>query len=245
MPLTPDDVQDLVTLAFCLEPLAEKEGCTNRVVDLPGKPLTDFLIAGINVGKYFRMLAQDVARHPHADIFGYHLVALQHTNRYKTPKTVNLGLLEIFFPVVYARLIEDDPNKVIPAVVMLMQRENVRDVQSLVDAWLEAWKTSTNERKRSFTGDGSRDARSPFELYMQLMKIFPKDSASYQWSDEYKNGLPTLTRIFAELQKRGADPLHATAQAYHEIQREQPHLKKGIIADMCAAALFLWYSFRQ
>ena len=38
MNLSPELIQDLVTVAFCLEPLSEKEGCTSRSNDLPDKP---------------------------------------------------------------------------------------------------------------------------------------------------------------------------------------------------------------
>ena len=64
-------VKDLVSIAFCLEAISDKEGCTTRYVDLEGKPLSSFLVSGIVSGKYFYKLANDIKRNKKAEIFKY------------------------------------------------------------------------------------------------------------------------------------------------------------------------------
>lgn len=241
MTLAPDDVQDLVVMAFCLEPLADKPGCTTRFVDLPGKPLTDFIVAGINVGKYFRMLAEDVARNAEADIFGYYLPALQSANRLKSPKTINFGLLEIMFPAVHARLQCSNRAEVIDALLEGMRRERPRDVDQMIMARREAWKTSITPAKQGFTGAEFTAANSPYDFYMRLREELPSTDSGHQWAEQYVQGLPVLRDTLDELTQQ--EPLAALAVAYTKATTHNPELKPGIVADMGAAALFLHLSF--
>lgn len=243
MSLSPDDIQNLVTIAFCLEPLADKPGCTTRAFDLPDKPLTDFIIAGVNVGHYFRALAQDVRQSSTTDIFSHFVPALVASNTYKSPKTVNFGLLEIMFPVVYARLTVDDPGAIADQTVALMKRPNNRDVQHLIAARKEAWKSSAQEDKKFFTGDGFLDAASPYDFYLRLLDSYPPNNSNHQWAAQYKNGLPAFRDALACLLARPGDPLAAIAESFRRIKMKDPELKNGIIADMGCAALFVHYSF--
>jgi len=47
-------------MAFCLEEISEKDNLVSRYNDMNDKTLQDFIIAAANVGKYFRMLADDM-----------------------------------------------------------------------------------------------------------------------------------------------------------------------------------------
>lgn len=242
MQLDPDEIQNLVTLAFALEPLAEKPGCTSRLVDLPGKPLSDFIITGINVGKFFRLHAQDTLANAEACIFTYFLAALKSANRYKSPKTLNFGLLEIMFPVVSARLHVASVDEVVDCTIQLMQRVSSADVRALIDARKEAWKSSQQEGKRAFDGKVFAHAVSPFAFYELLYAAYPKDSSNNQWAMQYMEGLPVL-RQFLDGLLNTTDALASIARTYIHVVNDMPELKKGIIADMAAAALFIHYSF--
>ncbi|MBL7147848.1 MAG: hypothetical protein ISS82_03420 [Nanoarchaeota archaeon] len=132
--MNPDKLQDLVTIAFCIEAISDKKGCTTRYTDLHGKPLENFIIAGINTGKYFRELASDILNNKNPNIFDYFVPALKACNLYKSQKTINFGLLEIMFPTVYARLISENSSEVIGNIINLMKKENTEDVQNLINA---------------------------------------------------------------------------------------------------------------
>ncbi|MEK9156933.1 MAG: hypothetical protein AAB448_02240, partial [Patescibacteria group bacterium] len=96
---------DQVTLAFILEALSYKEGCTSRQIDLPGKPLSDFIIAAVNASRFFERTAATVIDHPEAmNSFEEFIHALQIIPRYSSGKFLTLGLLEAMFPAVQARL---------------------------------------------------------------------------------------------------------------------------------------------
>ena len=90
--MTADDIQRWVEIAFTLEALSDKPGCTTRWEDLPGKPLSDFLIAGINVGPHFRRAVQKQLDDTNAPIFSEYVAAMKGANENKGPNTVNIGL---------------------------------------------------------------------------------------------------------------------------------------------------------
>lgn len=236
--LPPETIQDIVTTAFILEPLAEKPGCTTRTHDLPGKPLSDFLIAGINAAKYFRFLARDLENGTHTQIFAQYPAALQGSNLRKSPKTINFGLLEIMFPAVYARLHGAGREQVVDEMIASMQKISPADVAHLLHAREIAWLTSTNERKKQFDPDRYRSAQSPWTFYQLLHADTEPSQSSYQWAQEYFDGLPMIRALLDAFAQNPDALLEVTAQMHVQRLHVQPDCKVGMIADMCAAAFF-------
>lgn len=234
-------IQNVVTIAFCLEPLAEKEGCTSRSVDLPGLPLTDFIIAGINVSKYFRFLAQDIIDQKQPDVFLYFSDALKVSNRYKSSKTLNFGLLEIMFPTVYARLLSPDKKNSVDTMLDIMKKKNRRDVDHLIMARIEGWKTSTKEEKRNFNGTPYISCESPYDFYMELFNSYPESNSCHEWAAQFKLGLPIVHEALAALAV--GSRLEAMTSVYDTVRKDSPRLNPGLIADFCAAALFIHLSY--
>src|SRR5436190_2983869 len=105
--LSPSNVQELVTKAFIIEAITDKPGCTTRYQDLPGKPLQDFVLAGINSSEAFRIFTKAWQDNPKTLVYSYNLTALKSANKHKSAKYINFGLLEIMFPVVAGRLATD------------------------------------------------------------------------------------------------------------------------------------------
>jgi hypothetical protein len=245
MYLSPSKIQDIVTIAFALEPLSDKKGCTTRFRDLPGKPLEDFIIAGINASKYFRYFAEDLKKDSMTATFKYFPDALENSNHFKSPKTINFGLLEIMFPTVHARLLCDDKTVVVDKILEVLKINDSQDVEAQIEARKTAWKTSHNNSKKEFTGNEFVDSRSAYDFYMKMLDIYSPDNSSYQWATEFKGGLPTLTLALEQLSHPYKHMLEAIADAFHTTQRQKPDLRVGIIADMCAAALFLHLSYMK
>src|SRR5438552_2348978 len=104
MKLTPKEVGLLLQRALCLEALADKQGCTTRYIDLEGRPLEGFIVAGINIGPSFELFAKDWLSGRETRLFHRFVAALKASNRHKSDKYINFGLLEILFPTVAARL---------------------------------------------------------------------------------------------------------------------------------------------
>lgn len=240
--LSPDDIQDLVTKAFALEAITDKPGCTTRYQDLPGKPLPGFVIAGINTGRYFRQFAANRLQGSTLGIYGYGLDALQNSNRHKSPKYINFGLLEIMFPTVAARLATDDARAVIDTILSLIKTSKQADVAHLMDMRTMAWSTSQTVHKAAFTAEKYMHHNSVWDLYMALYADYPLGNSNHEWAGQFQRGLPILRSFFATYLEAG-EVLDSTKQIFLKERAANPDVAVGILADMCAVAIFLWLSF--
>lgn len=248
MKLTPEAVALLVQKALVLEPLADKKGCTSRHIDLPGRPLESFVIAGINVGPIFREYSTDWLSGGEQRLYHYFVRGLQASREHATGKYVNFGLLEILFPTVAARLSCDDPDEVVPTLIRLMHAAPKSDVEAMIEARELGWVTSEKrEAKLADLTPAVRQAASPFAFYeAMLANTNSAYGSTEQWILHYQRGLPLLSAQFNLLraQKEGS-LLDKIATAYNQVYEENSDIRVGIMADMCAAAIFLYLSYSE
>lgn len=242
--LSSGEVQELVTKAFVLEAITDKPGCTTRYKDLPGKPLQDFIIAGINASKSFGLFAEAMNKDKTTPIFAYNVSALRSSNKHKSAKYINFGLLEIMFPVVAGRLNTDEPDRVVDKVIELVKATTNTDVKYLLSTRRVAWSTSETPHKVGFKPSKYKSLNSVWDFYMAFNKDFPPESSNFQWSEQYKQGLPILRCFFEKYLERG-EILRTTKTIFIKQKAANPGVAVGIIADMCAAAIFLWLSFNE
>src|SRR3954462_9139411 len=94
MRISPQKIRQLAELSFMLEPILNKADCTTRFIDLPERPITDFLIAGVNAGGAVEKYADSVIHENNRQMFSHFYEALAESNKYKTKKYINVGLLE-------------------------------------------------------------------------------------------------------------------------------------------------------
>lgn len=242
--LTPQNIQNLITKAFVLEAITDKPGCTTRFQDLPGKPLQDFIIAGINTSESFKLSTEQYYQNSSASLFSWNLHALQNSNLHKSSKYINFGLLEILFPAVYARLETEDPNEVIDNIVRLIKETSNDDVQHILKTRQFAWSTSENDLKTEFDYKKYTSSASVWDFYGRMRQDFPSDHSNHQWADEFYHGLPMLRQFF-DAYMSSDRILETTTQTFKQICAEHPKIRIGIVADMCAAAIFLWLSYNS
>lgn len=226
-------------MAFTLEALAEKEGCTTRFVDLPEKPLQDFLIAGINAGKHFRALAEDWANGKTA-MFGRLVAALQTANAYKSAKTINFGLLEAMSMAVSARLNAADAASAVDRMTELVRTAGRDEVASLLAARQIAWQTSRKAHKRNFAVEQYDACTSLWDFHLSLVEDYPADTAHHQWGRHITAGFPLLRRMVDALSSSDCAQLTSSVSLGDKaLRQEYPHIKPGILADFWAVAIFL------
>ena len=242
--VSPDDIQDLVAKAFVLEAITDKPRCTTRFTDLPGKPLQDFVVAGINSARYFRTFADEFRADSTTPLFRYHAEALLGSNAHKSSKYINFGLLEIMFPVVAARLVTDDPTQVIDEVIRLTKESGKADVEHMLKAREVAWSTSSKAHKQEFPAALYADAANVWDFYMRVNADSEPATSNFQWTEQYRLGLPVLRAFFEAYMQRN-EILEATRDVFAEQREANPEIPVGILADMCAAAIFLWLSFSE
>jgi hypothetical protein len=190
--LSPEDINDLVVKAFTLEALTDKPGCTTRYQDLPGKPLQDFIIAGINSSRFFASLARNLEKDPESPIFRYNLDALKASNKHKSTKYINFGLLEIMFPVVYARLKTNERHGIVSEIVEAIKATTNEDVRSLLDTRALAWSTSNTVHKIGFDVDKYKKLGTVWEFYMALNEDFDEETLTFSGLSSIKKDYPFL-----------------------------------------------------
>ena len=243
MKLTADEVSTLVQKAFCLEALADKKDCTTRYVDLPGKPLDDFILAGINVGPAYRQFAMDFINGK-PGIFTHQTTALKASNVHKSDKYINFGLLEIMTPTVIARLTTNDPRKVVATIITVMKGGTREDVRQMIATRRLGWASSVKSKlKLAELTDEVIKAPSPYAFYKTIATNGVPDSSANQWSNHYLEGLPLLVSQFEYLQTHDELLLDRIKNAFEPFRAANPEIKIGILADMSAAAIFLHLSF--
>jgi hypothetical protein len=242
--LSSSDIQELVTKAFVIEALTDKPGCTTRYEDLPDKPLQDFVIAGINSSKAFELFTRALRDSATTSVYSYNVTALRSANKHKSAKFINFGLLEIMFPVVAGRLMSDDPDKVIDKVIELTKNTTNEDVRHLLEARKLAWSTSETPHKVGFSPDRYKSLETVWDFYMAMDKDFPPESSNFQWAEQFRQKLPILRGFFDKYLEMG-EVMQTTKTIFAEQKAANPQVAVGIIADMCAAAIFLWLSFNE
>ncbi len=240
MKLSASDIADRVTMAFVLEAISYKQGCTHRLVDLPGKPLQDFLIAAINASRFFHRTAEKIIDHPeHTNSFEEFIHALQIVPRFSSGKFLTLGLLEAMFPAVHARLTLTHGEDVIDRLTDIVKTNGPEAVSSLLAARRIAWRTSDKASKRNFDPSPYLGLNSVEELYQHFLQDFPPSDSNYQWAHHALNG-HYITRIFYKhLPSNITEMLIAIPTIYNTVRLHLPDIKVGILADHCAAAIFL------
>ena len=242
--LSPDTIQQLVAKAFVLEALTDKPGCTTRYEDLPGKPLQDFVIAGINASSTFRLFAVALAKDPNTPVFSFNVAALKASNEHKSAKYINFGLLEILFPTVAARLATDEPDKVVDMIVEVVKATNNNDVRSVLETRDIAWATSVNDHKSGFQSGKYSELDSVWSFYTELKRDSAPETSNVKWIKQFESGLPILRNFFDGYQQSG-EIMESTKVIFARERAANPDVAVGIVADMCAAAMFLWLSFNQ
>lgn len=234
-----DRIVSLVGISFALEALFEKEGCTSRVLDLPDKPLEDFIIAGINVLPAFQKTIADIEHGKLQHSFAYFPEALHMANQFKGPKTVNFGLLEIMFLTVHAALTKNADQDTLQRMDQLLHENGSAAVKSLLEARKIAWNTSINDTKKSFPAETYQDAKNVHTFYTALQNDYPADHANHQWAHHALHGHPILQRYTALLPNNIYDMKRETKTIHATVTQEFPEIKIGILADMFAAAIFI------
>jgi len=98
-----------VCLASVLEPIPEKSGCTTRSVDLkPTTRLEHFIIAGVNIGWDFYLLAERIKRNNYSQpdlIFDVSYNAQINSFNNRNGNKINFGIIELLVPIITSQLV--------------------------------------------------------------------------------------------------------------------------------------------
>lgn len=245
MKLTPKRVGQLTQIAFALEPLLEKAGCTTRYADLEDKPLIDFITAGINVGA----VVEDFAEQALGDdmrMFSHFKRAILASNDYKTKKLINTGLLHFLFVTICVRLKSNSLEEALQNYIPVMQATTNQDARDFVAGIEVSWSTSS---KKSEWIQARHEILPEVSSYYELQSLIHKNSpdkttSSYQVTRQACEGFPIIAEFITAIDE-GVGLLGSIEATYERIHNDNPTTKIGILADLSASALFLYLSFQD
>lgn len=245
--LSPGQLQRFVELSLVLEPVADKEGCTTRHVDIPGKPLGDFLIAAVNVGEIFREYASSLLE-GNQEVYSHLLRALAVSNDFKRKKYINHGLLVFLFIAVKSRHMSSSLDEAVKNMFRVIKESGSQDVRNYMKSWEVNLETSTQSYKAKETNDNREtfdSATSLFELFVAGTRVFKDPHTTlYQFCKEHVSGYPTVMRYCNGLRKSESTFI-SVQDTYAAVRADYPERSPGLLSDLAAAALFLYLSFQD
>lgn len=238
-------IRQLTELAFALEPLLDKEGCTTRYTDLAGKPLADFIVAAINIGPAVEDFAEQ-ALAGNMRMFSHFQQAILSSNDYKAKKYISTGLLHFLFITICVRLESQSLDEAISNYIPVMQKTTNQDVRDFVAGMSTSW--NDNPKKSRWVQARKEilaDAASYYELQSTLYKnSTDTTSSSYQVTKQAYEGFPIIGRFINEIDEK-IGLVKSIETTYGKIHRENLDLKIGVLADLSASALFLYLSYQN
>jgi len=236
--LDPHEVQRQVELAFSLEAIIPKEGCTSRYEDVgPKQRFEYFLFSALNAGRYFCELAERITKAQGQPRVFYDLAyaAMMDSQRTRGGKIVNYGLLEAMFPVVVARYaLPGGRERATELVADVLKATSKEDVHCLSEMRRVVYTRSDKEFKRSFPFH--EEGGNVFEHYQYHRGI--AHEVSRLFVEELMCGMPLATLIYETI--RGSDgALAERVERGFATARRRSKLPCGALADHTAVALFL------
>lgn len=244
--IDPQEVQRQVVLALVLEPLAEKAGCTTRNRDINEElRLVDLQGAAVNVGRYFHELARRVQRSKGQPRVFFDLCFRALTDsakNLKNKKFVNLGLLELLFPMVVAKLTaRGGETAVWRNYIRVLKQSSPADVSYKELALATAWNSSRKLNKRQYpTQLGGNTLHECYRRHARKGREL-NFAAHEAWCRQILQGLPVAQRMY-RVAKRNmrAGLIGALEEAYRHGLRA--FAKPGVIADYTAVIAYLMLS---
>ncbi len=245
--LTPEQIQKTVELAFVLEPILDKKDCTTRYVDLPGKPLTDFLVAAINVGEIFREYAQSILK-GNTETYSHILEAMRCSNDLKSKKYINYGLLVFMFIAIRSRYLSDNLQDCIKNMKKVLLESSRVDVSNYLKSWNINLETSTQAYKSKTTQDNYgvfKKANNLYELFMTGSKVFNDPSTTtHQFCKEHIEGYPTIKEYIDDIDSHSS-MLGSVEKTYNRIHQKSPQISEGLLSDLAATSIFVYLSYKD
>jgi hypothetical protein len=247
--ITPNRIRKLVEIAYTIEPLLDKKDCTTRFIDLPGKTIYDFILAGLNVGKVFEDYVRSVQEQNNKELLSHFEAAVKISNEYKHEKLINIGLLEFMFVAVKSRLISKTLEESLDNIKKVLQNTTNEDVQNEYKVFVDALATSKKATKKSSwieTYKGFLKFDNLYEYYVHAEQAFANDvtTANYQVAHEFTEGFPIL-REYVNNVDTNKGLIKSIEDTYEELHKKNPENKIGILADFSAVAIFLYLSYQD
>lgn len=244
--IDPHEITRQITLALVLEPLAEKDGCTTRNLDLDETiRLQHLQAAGINVSRYFYELAKRVKENngKQPELYfdlAFDAVRDSQKNLQNSGKYINQGLITMFFHVVMASLLtEGDGIDVCKKVPEVLKNSSKKDADYRNQFRLLVVATSRRPNKRNFP---YIEATSLFDYYQKTISHSQElqYTSGVIWSGELISGLPMIQEMYAEARTYLNEGLIVAMEKCYETGAKLLSINSpGFVADYVGVVAYL------
>jgi triphosphoribosyl-dephospho-CoA synthetase len=247
MKLTPQDIRKLAEIAFVLEPILDKKGCTTRYQDIDGLPLSDFLIAAVNIGPIIEEYAASLIEDDNTMIFSHFAKAILASNDYKSKKFITTGLLHFLFITIKVRLASSTIDEALGNYQNITRNSTKEDVQQLLNGFEIGW--STTKKDKQDVLEKRREIAENTHSYYEFQKtahetVTPEYPSAFHITHQIIHDFPIIKEFVQNIdEKKGL--IVSIENTYNNIHERDPSVKVGILADFSASALFLYLSFQD
>ena len=138
-----------------------------------------------------------------------------------------------------ARIRSKNAQEAIDVIPEVLQAAPKSDLEAMLIARTVGWRTSEKAAKREFQVDDYMHCTSPWQFYVERPEGQDPAKAIYQWSHEMTDGMPVLRMWFEHMPSQPEEILAHVKERYPQVVERYPLIRKGIVADMCAGAIFL------
>ena len=234
------DIPRLVQLAFALEPIPDKEGCTTRYKDVVDNLKLEYFIASaINIRPAVKKLVRRVSKEFPQTTYDLLMQAFVESHKNRGGKRINTGMLEMIWPILIACVIFEDKDfesilNRVKSVIALTTPEDAIWAQAACNFSYELWE---GHKGRSETINLELDnVHEVYEYKRALIKGRPP-----YFCDEVLKGFPTL-RYFDLIYDKEISFSRAQASVYKKGREYMQDLvPAGQIADLLAIYTFLLF----
>jgi hypothetical protein len=219
-----------------MEPLADKEGCTTRLIDSsPGTKLEYFLVGGVGVGLVFGEIVDRFKDSPGRVPIFYDLglKAQQESSRYRGGGKVSSGQIQVLLPLVaaHARWGDQDIPSVCSGAVELLGQTSRKDVEYL-DKQLELAFAMSARRKNS----GEIYDHAVLESASVLEAC---QKADHLWiTQEIAAGYPRVQQMAANIGELGDGSILRASEDIYKMWLPEMG-RPDAVADLIVACLYL------
>jgi len=238
MNIDPHELARRAVLAFVLEASCPKEACTSRYADIgPKQRFEDFLVSAVNSSRHFYELGVRIREeHGQPRVF-YDLAhqAMMESQRSRSGKIVNYGLLEAMFPVAVSRSTRaDDGLSALAGVPEVLRATSREDVEYVAEMRRVIYSRSDKAFKREFAFH--TEGTNVFEHYEHHRTV--AHEASRLFVSELLDGMPLTAGMYRVISKTDGSLAERIASGFRAA-RQRTSLPAGAVADFTAVAIYL------
>ena len=248
----PEKVLRNIGLAFTLEPIPDKRGCTTRFNDLkPTITLEMLTSAAVNSSLAYMHLAKYCLEHQTIEgSYKFLLEAMTHSKWARDGGKVNQGMLEFTVPIVAAHMLYDPQSQKNPYKVLEMASKNLKATSRKdVDLLIETKKRGNlfSNVQHKYKVKQRLKEKTVYDYYLAELEEEKKKgySTGVVHNRQFVEGFKDVGLLLQTFQKSKKEKFcDRVSEAYETLleKQEQP-IGKGLAADLVSAMLYLAFSY--